>query len=194
MARNVKEQADVLLNESGWRLEIASGNTFLESKQTNNFSLPYYRVCSFIDLPRERLVNIVWNATRRSASIDDPTIRSLETLVENENYKIKRQTNDMGFLLWTRETLFAQHKFVEDDVTWLVGYSVLHPSVPLQNDVYVRTSLNMSVYKYTALTPTRTLVQRIVNINPNGSIPASVVKMYSGKLVDAFVRWQRLAG
>lgn len=192
MAQKVKELADALLSESDWRLEVASGSTYLESKQTYKYPLPYYRVRSIIDLPRERLVNIVWNATYKSASIDDSTIRSLETLIKKENYKIKYQTNDMGFLLWTRETLFVQHKFVEDDVTWLVGYSILHPSVPLQNDVYVRTSLNMSVYKYTALTPTRTLVQRIVNINPNGNIPASIVKMYSGKLVDAFVRWQGL--
>lgn len=147
---------------------------------------------SIIDSARERLVKIVWNATCQSASIDDSTIRSLVTLIEKGNYKIKCQTNDMGFLLWTRETLFVHHKFVEGDVTWLVGYFILHLSVPLRNDMHVRTSLNMSVYKYTALTLTRTLVQRIVNINPNGNIPVLVVKKYSKKLVDAFVRWQSL--
>jgi hypothetical protein len=194
-AEKMRAVADYLLSEPGWKMEIPPDNqdaAYLESKQTKKFVLPYYRIHIIINLPKETLVNIIWKATKFSALIDDPTITSLETLEETRMYKIRRQVNEMGFLCWPRETVFIQHRFDIDDVTWLVGYSVNHPYAPLREHMYVRATLNLSVYKYTALAQNKTLVQRIVNINPNGHIPVAIIKSYSGKLINAFNRWQRL--
>lgn len=197
----VKKFATKYFDETDWNLVKAldeKNHTLLECKNFEGYPLPHYRAKTTVNLPREELVDIVWNASLESAKLDDPGIESLDILEEHEGsfisgYKVRRQVNNLPWPCWPRETVFSQFRFEDDDdSTWIVGFSVNHPRAPTNNSKFVRTNVELSVYKYTTIDSNTTCVQRIANVNPNGSIPEFVIKNQANRLVNAFNRWYSL--
>lgn len=197
----VKNFASKFFDETDWNLIKGldeKNHTLLECKKFDGYPLAHYRAKTTINLPKDQLVNIVWEATPDSAKLDDPGIVSLDILeshVETPDmpaYKVRRQLNNLPWPCWQRETVFSQFKFDEENCTWLVGFSADHQDAPRNDSKYVRTNVELSVYKYTTIDSGTTCVQRITNINPNGSIPEFVIKTQAKRLVNAFNRWHNL--
>ena len=193
-AQTLMEQAASMFNECDWKLlkdESETNVAILESKQFKNYVLPHYRIRATINLPIADLVNLVWDTTMISAKVDDPSIVEFKVIEETEDYKIRRQVNQPNLpFVWPRETVFIQHKHIEDNGdVWLIGYSVDHADCPINDKEVVRTKMAMSVYRYIAITDTRTLVQRVANIDPRGSIPLVAIKATATRAVNAFNNW-----
>lgn len=193
-AQTLMEQAANMFNQSDWKLlkdESETNVAILESKQFKNYVLPHYRIRATINLPISDLVNLVWDTTMISAKVDDPSIVEFRVIEETEDYKIRRQVNQPNLpFVWPRETVFIQHKYVEDNGdVWLIGYSVDHADCPINDKEVVRTKMTMSVYRYIAITENRTLVQRVANIDPRGSIPLVAIKATATRALNAFNNW-----
>lgn len=194
-AQKLQEAAATMLMETDWDIvkDIDEDNaTSLEKKKFQKFNLPHYRLSTMVNLPRENVVEIIWNATETSAKVDDPEIKSYQILHEEDNFRVRRQINRLKWPCWPRETVIAQHRFDTSDSTWLVGFSINCPSVPEKPSKYVRSSLSISCYRYHELGPNQTQVERITNIDPNGDIPGWVITSQTGKMVNAFNRWNAL--
>ena len=197
----VKKYGSNFFDETDWKLEKElneKNHTLLECKKFDGYPLAHYRATTTVKLPREKLVSIVWDATPDSAKLDDPGIVSLDVLESHTEtpdmtaYKVRRQINKLPWPCWKRETVFSQFKFDDENSTWLVGFSADHQDAPRDDSNYVRTNVELSVYRYTSIDSGTTCVQCIKNINPNGLIPEFVIKTQAKRLVNAFNRWHNL--
>lgn len=193
IARDLIKKCDNMLKETDWKTELKAKDdnyTLLESKQYGGYNLPHYRALTFVDLPKETVIGLVWNTEdTKTAQIDDPNITFLQVLDKSANYKIRQQVNQLRSPIWPRETVFYQERVEQGDTTYLIGFSINHPLAPLRKTEVVRTNVAMSVYKYTSITPNKTKVERIANVDPCGWIPTFAIKAQVGKLVNAFNRW-----
>lgn len=196
-AIGLKDLASDLFDEKDWNVVIQSDDdnaTLLEKKQFDGYSLPHYRTKVTINLPKHQLVNMIWNANLESTQKDDANVTTFEEIETNADpaFKVRRQINKLPFPCFPRETVFIQFRIEELETTWLVGFSIDHPDYPVNMWRAIRTSLDMSVYRFYSVSQNQTVVQRITNIDPNGLIPKSVIVSQEKKLVSQFNRWHSL--
>ena len=124
----------------------------------------------------------------------NPNISDFEILEENEFFKVRRIEHKMPWPIYPRETVFTQHKIEEidehgNDLVWLVGYSVNHNKAPYKSKENVRTDVHMSVYKFRQISPNKTEVSRVAQVDPCGLIPKVVIDMKAGNAMATFKRW-----
>ena len=165
--------------------------TLLTSREFYDFVLPYYKFEVTINLSMDKLIEPIWNATKETLTFDEPTLEHFSVIEEKPSYKIKRQINKFPWPCWSRETLYAQHKIKKDNITWIVSYSIDHKEIPIVNDL-VRTYVGISVYKFTLLEQNKTLVQRVLNVDPGGWIPPFIIKSQLENVIKIFNRWESL--
>ena len=176
-----------------WQRVLTKDDTNLDQVDLNNgCSIPCYRVETIIEKNCQDLKNKIWKvASTKDAQINDPKVMSWNLLSEGDNWRIMTQINGMSRPAWDRQTVFCQTEYVEGDTTYLVAHSVEHPLAPREDKKYVRTNMHMSVYKFQALGPNRTAVSRIAQVDPCGWIPTTIIKKYSGNMVDMFNKWKK---
>lgn len=197
----VLERAKTLLFETDWTPQSNNNDILLESKNFPEVCpVACFRATTLVDKSIDYLMDQLVNETEESRKLEDPDIVSWN-LVESSNhsdlstlkpngYRVCTQINKMQWPLWSRETVYAQMKVIEDDASWFVNFSVNHESVPLQENQYVRAIIYLSVYKFSK-EGDKTRVHRISHIDPSGNIPSSVVTLYSGKLTQPLEQWKK---
>lgn len=195
-ATKLQRLAEFMFNDKGWTVVQDSTKdhpTLLESKQFPGYPLQHVRLSVMIDLPKDELVDLVWSATHQSMLVDEPGLTTFNIIESTPDCKIRQLIHDLTWPCWPRETVFVQEKKIENEnETWLIGYSVKHPRVPLRDAEVVRTDVSMSVYKYTAFGPNRTKLQRVANVNPNGIIPIAIINGKAKEAAKSFNRWAGL--
>ena len=178
------------LEEKDWVFVLENDGTLLEKKEFPEICpTPRYKLNSIIDKNTQDLINKIWCADYDSSKRDDCDIIDWEIVESGDDCKVIRQTNKMPWPIWTRESVVAQVKIVDDNITWIISYSIDHELVPIDEANYVRTGVYMSVYGFENC-ENATKVYKVVQINPAGSIPVSVVNMYAGKLANAVNKWK----
>lgn len=191
LATDVLEKARKLMSDTKWD-PVATSNegTKLEKKDLPDVCpIPCYLVTSTIDKPKDELVNKVWEADFERAKKNDPQLKMMVEVESGPYWKVRSQYNGLGPLIYDRHTVFAQVKMDIANSTYLVGYSVDHPKVPLLTS-HVRTQMHMSVYEFTELTPNKTQIKRIAQVDPKGSIPVWIVKMFANNNMKMFDMWR----
>ncbi len=176
--------------ETGWQHSVSKQDTKLEQKTYSNCPFPAYRVTTKINKPKDVVVNKIWQVNEAGAKKNDPKVVMWRLLEEKESYKVIEQYNGMPWPIWHRQVVFAQNRFDDGNKTYLVAFSVDHPSAPVQKATHVLTSLHMSVYEYVDNGDGTTNVTRITQVDPNGSIPVTLVTAFSDGLVDMFNMWK----
>jgi len=153
-------------------------------------NLARYKIEATINKPIQTVLGYVWDATFDSMNKEDPSLIDFEILETGENYKVRRFLHQLSWPVWNRETVFTQVKHQEGNDVYLIGYSVDHNKAPLKTHENVRTTVHLSVYKYTRVDQNTTRVQRVAQIDPNGDIPHWMVEAKAGKALDTFAKWQ----
>uniref|UniRef100_A0A6C0C6S0 START domain-containing protein n=1 Tax=viral metagenome TaxID=1070528 RepID=A0A6C0C6S0_9ZZZZ len=180
----------------GWQTVVskdANSATSLQSKQFPNCALPHYYLDVTVKAPRAELVNKIFGvSTLQEAIVDNPNIIEFDLLESSPNFKIRRQVDRLGGIIWDRETVFIQSIFEGATSTWLVGYSVDHRGAPLKSDVFVRTNVMQSVYQFKSNNDKTTRIRRIANVNPNGWIPIAAITGKAKVSVNQFNNWVKL--
>lgn len=178
------------LKETDWTFVSETNSTLLEKKEYPEICpTPRYKVKTDISKNTQELINKIWCADYNSSKADDVDIIDWQIIDSRDDWKVIRQTNKMPWPIWTRESVVAQVKIVDDNITWIVSYSVNHTLAPIDEANYVRTNVYMSVYGFEN-NGNSTIVYKVVQIDPSGSLPVSVVNMYSSKLVSALNKWK----
>lgn len=191
-AIGIKNMVDDMLTETDWE-SVDISNTLahvtLEKKQFDNFVLDHYRASVIVSLPQKNISNNVWNITEEEAQRLETNITKLTVLeeIEKSSCKIMRQVNSVPLPFDDRETVFVWFKFDEENSTYLIGFSVDHDSV-LVDPKLVRTSVSLTVFKFTAINDDTTLVQRLLNADPNGYIPKFVIDSQAHKVAETLAQ------
>lgn len=177
--------------ESGWTSQIA-GDVSLEWKmypETCRFAA--YRTKSTFKKPKEEMIGKIWGINEAGAKKNDPKVTHWKIVEEDtvNGWKVIEQEVAMGMMISHRHVVFCQARVDEGNKTYLVAYSVDHPSAPLPRGQVV-TSLHMSVYEYVDNGDGTTTVTRITQVDPNGTIPEFVINMFTGGLVNLFYAWK----
>lgn len=203
-----KAVIDDMLSQSDW-IPVALDDNIkstvtMDQKHFDGFPLSHYRANTIVNISKDRLCNMEWNMIFEEAKLYETNITEYSVLEENNNLdykgvsgitidspcKIKRQVNSLPFPFNDRESIFAQYMFI-DDSSYIIGFSVDHPSAPL-TDEFVRTTIPITAFKFTTLGENRTLVQRLVNVDPNGYIPEFIIRSQAHKLTEALYKLHEL--
>lgn len=189
-ANELLKTAKVDFDADDWTLYQKTDNIQMWQKSFPKVcGLSRYRIRTTIHKPIQTVLGYVWDASFESMNKEDPSLVDFEILETSRNYKVRRFLHKLAWPVWPRETVFTQVKHQEGDDVYLIGYSVDHNKAPLKTDENVRTTVHLSVYKYTKIDNNTTLVQRVAQIDPNGLIPHSMVEAKAGKAMETFAKW-----
>jgi len=152
--------------------------------------IPCYLIETTYNKPKVELMNKIWGATEETTKKYDLKI-SMWCVVENgDNYKVCSQYTDMTWPLYPRHIVYAQYKIDEGDSTYLVSFSVDHPNVKTDEKTHVRSKVHISAYTYVDNHDGTTTVRRILQVDPCGNVPTSVVDYFSTSVMNMFAMWK----
>jgi hypothetical protein len=179
-------------NEDKWdRITTKNGTSLFKYDSSNNSEVPHYLVSTIIDKPINDLVDIIWRINENEAKKRDATLTDCKNIEKSEYHRIYSQHHSMTWPVWPRHLVYAQVKFDEGDVIYIVSYSIKHPKVPLDEDNYVRSHIHMSVYEFKEINRVKTSVKRIAQIDPCGTIPTVIVNTFTNNQVNIFNTWKQ---
>lgn len=153
--------------------------------------IPCYLVEATYNKPKDELMNKIWDITEETAKKYDLKI-SMWTIVEKgDDYKVCSQYTDMIWPVWPRHIVYAQYKIDDGDTTHFVSFSVDHPNVKTNESTHVRSKVHLSVYSYCDNRDGTTTVRRVLQVDPCGNVPTSVVDYFSTSVMNMFAMWKK---
>jgi len=189
-APSVLAKAKKLLASKSWVYEMSKSDVALSRLSVVDCPFPAYHVQGKYSKSKEEMVNKIWGVeSEEMAKRNDPKLVTWECVERGLNWKVISQTNGVIWPAWSRHILFSQVRIDEGSHTYLVGTSVDRPDVKTVSG-HVRANVHMSVYDYCDNGDGTTTVDRITLLDPSGSIPVSLVTMYSGNLLNLFASWK----
>lgn len=187
-ATTLLAQAKTCLKENKWDFVTSSHATHLFKQTVDDSPFPRYLVKSTIKKPMNQVVDLIWKNGEDGAKRNDPSIIDWRVVESGENYRVCSQHNEMKWPIWNRHIVFAQHIFVEKEATYVIAFSIDHPGVDNETDT-VRGKLNMSMYEFVPISANLTTVRLVVHFDPCGTIPAYIVNLFTGNMIDKFNKW-----
>lgn len=166
------------------------GTKLYKLKLPDKCDFPCYMTKTTIDQPKDTVVSKLWNVTEQKTKEWDPKLTSWREVERKDNWKVCSQYNEMGTLIWPRHSVFAQVKLEKENTTYLVAFSVDHPSAPTDKKNFVTTKIHMSVYEYVDNGNNTTNVTRVALVDPCGNIPVWLVELFAGNMVNLFNKWK----
>jgi len=172
-AINVLNSAKLYLTQPKWLTIYNKDGTLVHKKDFNDISsISCFILQKNIAKPKMELVNKIWNVDENIVKKNDPEIKLWKKIEEGDYWKVCYQINSTPFPIWNRDLSFVQTQLEENNIIWLVAYSIEHPNIPLQPNNYVRANIIMSIWKFVEIDKNNTEVTRIIHVEPKGNIPA----------------------
>lgn len=153
-------------------------------------NFPCYLIESTFNKSKEDMVNKIWIMDEIRAKEYDPSISMWKVVESGDNYKICSQYTTMPWPLYPRHLIYAQYKIDKDNNTYIVSFTIKHPKVHVDHDSHVESIVHMSVYGYEKVSENVTNVWRMLHVDPQGNIPASLVNLYSKNNLNMFLSWK----
>ena len=191
LAQDVLAKFKNLRSNKSWVFEMNKNNVELSRLSVNTCPFPAYHVKSVYNKSKEDLVQKIWGVdSEEKAKANDPKLVTWKCVDSGKNWKVITQTNSVVWPVWNRQLTFLQVRIDEGDHTYLVGTTIDRKDVKNLSYDHVIADLHMSVYDYHDNKNGTTTVDRITLLDPQGSIPVSLVTMYSSNLVNLFASWK----
>lgn len=168
-------------SQKDWNNVSNTNGTTLRSLANKVCSFPCYEASRLSQKLPQKWIDRVWNVNESIVKSDDPDAASWEILESGTNWRIVRQVNNMKWPVWPRELVFAQIRVDRDTGSYLVMYSVKHPSAPLKPSEFVRGTMHTNVYAFEQ-EENHTRASKITQIDPAGDLPVWLVTKYTDKL------------
>lgn len=152
--------------------------------------IPCYLVEATYGKTKDALVKKIWDSTEETAKKYDLKISMWRVVEKGDNYKVCSQYTDMPWPLYPRHIVYTQYKIDEGNTTYLVSFSVDHPDVIIDEKTHVKSKVHLSVYAYIDNGDNTTTVWRILQVDPCGNVPTSVVDYFSASVMNMFITWK----
>lgn len=178
-----------------WEHVVTKSGTRLFKRESlsNDQTVPYYYMLTTINHPASKLVDRIWKINEEDAKKNDPTLTDLSVIERTDFHRVYSQYHAITWPVWPRHVVYAQYKFDEQGVQYIVSFSIDHPKVLLDDEQYVRGNIRMSVYEFKEIMvngKSSTSAKRIAQIDPCGSIPSFIVNMFAENQVNVFNSWK----
>ena len=174
-----------IMNSNEWVAEGLIDNIGTESLVIKGSQIKCFRAYSDINNSVDSILNHILRIYSNYEEMKkfDSDVTEYQVIKSSKDYRLIRQVNNLQWPLWPRETVFEQHIFIDDNITYIIMWSVDSGHVPINKDKYVRSIVNISGF---VLVPNgnSTKVYRFAHVDPSGNIPHSVVNSYSKKTAD----------
>lgn len=177
-----------LEDENNWEYITTVEGTKLV-KQTIS-DIPCYLGSTIINKPIEKLINKVWKIDVNTAMKNDSTMTDCKIIESSNVHRVYSEYHKMTWPVWPRHVVYAQVKVEENNITYIVSYSINHSKVPLDTNNYVRSNVIMSVYEYVPIDKNITSVRRLTQIDPCGTIPKFIVDVFANKQIEKLNSWK----
>jgi len=118
----------------------------------------------------------------------DTNYTSWEIKEDGVTSRLIHQVNKLPWPLWSRDMFMHQIKHVDDEkgiyMLLLTSKGVDNSKCPCDTANHVRAIVNVSafVFEKTVDDPTKSKFTRILNVDPSGIIPTSVVNMQASQI------------
>ncbi len=181
-----------------WEHVVTTDGTELYKKEMPEVCpIPCYLARTVIKKPLQTMIDKLWLIDENGTKSNDPSVREWKEIEKTETHKVCSQYNKMGQFIWDRHVVYAQVKIADAETgsTYLVAFSVTHPSTPFDEKNYVCGYVHMSVFEFKKDTKDEsgnsTVVTKLAQIDPCGDLPVSVVNMFASTQIDMFNRWKK---
>jgi len=154
-------------------------------------NLPCYMIESLYSLSKDDMVDKIWLMNEEKAKESDAKITMWREIEKGDNYRICEQYTSMNWPLYPRHLIYAQYKIDRDDNTYLVSFTIKHPTVKVNEKTHVESICHLSVYGYEKVNDKHLNVWRILQVDPQGNITTSLISYYSKTFMDRFVEWKQ---
>lgn len=171
-----------LCDNSGWEGVSNSDGVCTERRFFPDSGYACFRSYGLVTNSPDVLAEFVWKGYNDFGSMKshDSDVTLYNIIESNDNYRVCHQINSLQWPIWPRELVYYQTCITRNDNIYILMYSTESNSVPRQDDKYVRATINISGYVFKPH-ENGCMVYRIAHIEPNGSIPASIINGYADK-------------
>ena len=190
-----KEQAiaaiEDYLNSGAWEPAVQKdGVAFKTCPNKAGHSINVFYGSKVINSTVEKIVDFCWNKT----SFDiikqfDPDCLSWACKDIGEQERIVYQLNKLGWPIWDRSFVTIWFIAKRGDST-IIGYTgVVDPDFPEKPKDDVRGHVTFACLHLTPTADGKTFIQRLMHIDPAGSLPSSLVNRLGGRQVVDYINW-----
>jgi len=104
----------------------------------------------------------------------------------NDHIRVVHQLNSMTWPIWGRELVVNQSRWEEDGTYYIVSRTVDDERWPYDTSNYVKCTVFLSVYIFSPVEgrDNESIATRLVQLDPNGNIPSTVVNRYAASIYD----------
>jgi hypothetical protein len=203
----LEEATKLHVDKKHWEYVLEKENCTLHRRPRDGSTVPCFLVETSFKKPKQDVLKNIWGDSfkEEDAKKNDPKLIDWRVVEKEDNktgeasceasceasWKVISQHNKMGFPIWPRQITFAQTRIDQDNKTYLVAYSVNHPSAKVDTSKYVESIICISVYCFTDNGDKTTSVWRITQADPCGNVPVWLINLYAGNLVDMFNKWKQ---
>jgi len=171
------KRAKEMLADDGWTVFSDDGTTLLESKNYPGCSINAFRATTLLTGSPADCAAANWGMkVDEMQKVDSGITSNVDVEVISDSFRVRCQNNSLPWPIWPRQTLYAEKNVKEDTGFWQVACSVLHPKSVTDTSQFVATTLQVGLFAFILDEKTgKTRMWRLIQIEPNGSLPAVVV-------------------
>eukprot|EP01118_Nematostelium_gracile_P012916 TRINITY_DN47_c0_g1_i1.p1 TRINITY_DN47_c0_g1~~TRINITY_DN47_c0_g1_i1.p1 ORF type:complete len:219 (-),score=53.58 TRINITY_DN47_c0_g1_i1:41-649(-) len=169
-------------SKDGWTKVVDADDCSIFSRPIQGQAIDMFKAEGIVNGPPEQVYKTLWEADEAKWKTVDNTLaewKIIESL--DANTRVVHQVNTLPWPLWARDTCFVQKASGDGGSFYIVGTSIEHPNAPKNDAKYVRALANLSAFVFEPTSDGKTKMTRIIQLDPAGAIPATVVNSNAKK-------------
>jgi len=166
----------ILGEKEGWNKIYEGEDTIVTDKKSSECPINCVKAWGLVNGSAKDLCEKVWSWKYEDHLKLDSNLLKWEIVEQlNENHRILYQVNKLVFPLYSRDMSVVQSKYEENGSYYVILKSINHPKTPEDPKNFVRANIIISAYCFEPQESGKTLVSRVVLVDPCGNIPTMFV-------------------
>ena len=175
--KNLKYVKDTIDNQEGWKESFNNGETVGFTKEIFGSSIKCVMATSVVNMKPKDMLDKIWEFDHKKWN-EDGSLKHYEIVEDiDDDTRILYKVRSLPWPLWDRDFCEVQARFEMNGSYYLIMQSVEHPNKPEYPKSFVRavTFVNAFCFVSDPDDPNKTIIHRIVHIDPRGDIPAITI-------------------
>ncbi len=175
--KNLVYVCDLIDNNDGWEKSFDNSKTVGHTKQIFGSSIKCVKATCTVSMKPKDMMDQIWEFDHKKWN-EDGSLKSYKVIEDvGDGVRILHKVRGLPWPLWDRDFCEVQAKFEKDGSYYLIMQSVDHNDVPEYQKSFVRakTFVNAFCFVPDPTDPNKTVIHRIVHIDPCGDIPTVTI-------------------
>ena len=169
---------------------VNAGVEFKNTPHLGGHAINVFYGSKLLDASVDRIVDFCWNSTSFEKIKEfDPDCLAWRFVDLAPEDRVVYQLNKLGWPIWDRS--FVTNWFItrKDGATIIAYTGIVHPDFPEKPKDDVRGNVTLACLHLTPTADGKTQLQRLMHIDPSGSIPSSLVNRLGGRQIVEYINW-----